>query len=171
MSWGGLTPEQELQVQENVRGRVVWDLGAGDCTISLQILAWGASRVVAVDVKPAPHGLPQDPRLTYVQTLFRDWGPEESAEVVFLSWPDNRELPGLVELCDRAPRVLYLGRNTDFTTCGFPRLFEHFRSREVEAMVRHPANDLIVYGPRRVTRAPVPEETAALSDFVLPWTP
>lgn len=148
----------------------MYDLGAGDFTLSAEMLALGAAEVTAVD-RHVPDYVPVPPGVRRVTAYFHDWvgrAPERLG-VVLLSWPANWRMEGLIELIERTDRVIYLGKNTDGTACGWRELFEALRRRPVLDHVPDPANDLLIYGPGDVDREPFPEERAALSPFAEAW--
>lgn len=162
--FGVLTQEMTHALVPHVRGRVVWDLGAGFLLHANDLVTrYGATSVVAVDKEEMPE--PTSPKITRVRSRFHDLTlPKEGIEVAFLAFPQNIPLPGLVEVLRRSQRVIYFGSNTDGTACGDKNLFGHLREREVLSHVPHPRNSLIVYGEEHPgwRRALVPEEWAAL---------
>lgn len=157
MGFGKLTPSQAEVLRPFIEGRQVHDLGAGDLTLASRLLTLGADGVVAVE----PHAPKKHPPQIEVHpTYFADYA--ETPEVAFVSWPVNYDGIGLVKVLRRAPVVIYLGVNTDGTSCGGSDLWEHLRKREVLAHAPHPQNTLIVYGPKRVRRPLYGEEWAAI---------
>jgi hypothetical protein len=70
----------------------------------------------------------------------------------------------------QAETLVYLGKNTDGSACGFPGLFEVLARREILAYVPDRPNTLIIYGkfirqPNEPHREPMPEEHAALTSY------
>jgi hypothetical protein len=174
MPYGSLTREMERVVANFVWNRAVWDLGAGDLTHTRALLGMGASQVVAIDRTPMNLGVfSREPPELVVRTEYFEATArrQERPDVAFLAWPVNWKSPGLLEIIETSPVVIYLGCNTGGSSCGTPDLFRALARRTVLAEVRHPQNDLIVYGGEGSPRDLRPEERAALSDDVVPWTP
>lgn len=164
MSIGHLNRHQKQVVERNVEGQVVVDLGAGDGNLSLELVELGARRVIAVDKNPMPRYLSEAGAetvcLPFKRLVFLP------ADVAFLSWPDNHEQKGLLEILERIPVVVYLGKNTDGAACAWPLFFARMLEREVLDYVPAPENTLIVWGPRRVVqRQPLGEELAGLKAY------
>lgn len=159
MGFGKLLPSMAERLEKHIRGQTVWDLGAGDMTLSRKLLQLGAAGVVAVDKERSLHPVPKGVR--FLQDYFNAVQAPAQISVAFVSWPQNTHLPGLLELLQKSAVVVYLGKNTDGTSCGNRRMFEHFRSREVLEFVADPKNTLIVYGEATACeRPPLQEETA-----------
>jgi len=159
-SYGQLNDLQREAVRPYLQGKVVYDLGAGDLLLSVELLALGALRVEALDKAPMPK--PTDSRINTTRAYFEDYfGRPISTS--FLSWPANRDDFGLFRLVEQSDTVIYLGKNTDMTACGSPALFKRFLKREVLEYLPAFKNTLIVYGPRRVSgRKPLGEEFAGI---------
>lgn len=172
MPYGTLTTVMEHTLRSHVQGQVVWDLGAGDLAWSQRLVQLGAKKVVAVDKEPM-QGRPG--KVEIRKGYFHDIEPSapDIIPVAFLSWPANYPQRGLLELLDRALKVIYLGKNTDGSACGWPVLFANFYFRNLLAHVPHKGNSLLVYdtyrlpneGPRRL----VAEEYAPLQPEMLSW--
>lgn len=160
--FGVVTKEMDYALVPHVRGRVVWDLGAGFLTHAKRLLELGASEVVAVDKEEMPD--PSSPRITRVRSHFTDLVvPDGGIDVAFLAFPQNTTLHGLISILERSQVVVYFGSNTDGTACGDVTLFEHLRGRGVLSHVPGRRGSLVVYGgPCLGMRALVPEEWAAL---------
>lgn len=154
MSYGTLSSRQAQVVSKLVSRRVVHDLGAGCLGLTKQLLELGARRVVAVDRRiDFSGGVPSG--VTFKPLSFVDLAKsKEHVGVAFVSWPPQYGTEGLARVLGPVPTVIYLGVNTKETVCGSKQLFEHFRKREVLHYIEDPANDLIVYGPRRTRREP-----------------
>lgn len=144
-------------IQRHVEGKVVHDLGAGNLTLSVTLLKLGAVRVIAVDKEP-PRTRSMPNGLTYVQSLFRNY--KEVSDVAVASWPINNP-SGLHRLVEHSRVVIYLGKNTDATVCGYEEFWDHLIRREVLEYLPSRAQSLVIYGPRRVERVKLPEELAA----------
>lgn len=166
MAWGSFNKYQLQLVRERVLGAEVYDLGAGDCRLARYLKRLGAARVVAVDKEPLPRRVAG---VELEQGYFHEWVTRAPARlpVVFLSWPANHPMGGLVELVERADAVLYLGKNSNGTACGWPGLFRSLLQRPVLNYSPDRENDLIVFGSGSVTRGPTPHEQAALEA----WSP
>lgn len=158
MPFGRLNQAQRKALEAVIKGRLVTDLGAGDCGLSYALLKLGALEVVAVDKEPIESRKPL--RVTYIRSYFVDY--HKDIGVAFVAWPPNWMCPGLINLLARAPYVVYLGKNTDGDACGFPKMFEYLLTREVISYVPDKPNTLIVYGPKASVRAPMGEECAGL---------
>lgn len=158
MSFGRLSHAQLMAIRAVIAQREVVDLGAGSGALAQQLVDTGASRVVAIDK------VEWGPVASGVERLwmrFEDYvGP---ASLVFLSWPDNHPNRGLLDIVTRAQTVIYVGKNTDGTACGWPGLFTEFQTREIVAHVPEQRNTLTVYGPARVRRGPTGEEFAGIN--------
>lgn len=164
-----LTPGMVAALAPHIRGQIVWDLGAGDGQLSLALKQMGADTVYSVEPHP-PHPAQDDlpPGVVLVKEYIRDLPLPEEAPVVFISWPLNRAVRGLVEWVRHARMVVYLGSNFDGVACGDRDLFLTMLRRDVVMYVPDRHNNLIVLGQRRDTsRAPLPEEEAAFSGKIL----
>lgn len=164
MPYGHLLPEQRAALRPYVEGRCVHDLGAGDLGLSHALLELGASKVVAIDKE---YRVSNDPRIEAIECYFHEVA--EDVDVGFASWPMNFEDYGLLKLVQRTPMFIYLGKNTDGTSCGGHDLFEHLSGREVLSHVPAKTNTLIVYGPKRVERPRLKEEHASLTALERLW--
>lgn len=163
MSYGSLSDAQARVVRRHVKGRCVHDLGAGNLLLSHQLLQLGARRVVAVDMHiDFGADLPL-PGVDFVCSSFRRF--EDPVSVALVSWPAQYGTQGLTQILSGANKVLYLGLNDGETVCGDKLFFEAMRKREVLHLVECPNNDLIVYGPRRVRRAPNAHEERAKARY------
>ncbi len=162
-----LSQKQREVLAKHVKGRVVHDLGAGDCMLSLELLELGAREVVSVDKERMP---PADRTgLRRVQATFQEYVQEvdlESLDVVFVSWPVNYHVPGLTTLMAEAKTSIYVGKNTDMEMCGWPALFKGLMQHEVLDAVPEWRNTLIVYGGLTSEARPlVGDEVAILSSY------
>lgn len=169
-----LSPAQRAVVARHVSGRRVHDLGAGDCSLSVELIGLGAMEVVAIDKEAMPRV--DIPELRQVRSKFLDVAAalvEKPAEVAFVSWPVNNNVPGLVTILSEAEKVIYVGKNTDGSACGWPGLFKiALVTREILDHVPERRNTLIVYGGFSEGDRPlVSEEIAALSMFDGPPRP
>lgn len=175
-TYGKLTPPMEALLAGVVRGKHVWDLGAGNGELTRRIVGWGASHVTAVekdrDLTPKAHM----GSLTWLPLYFEQARlqvpPEPGGiDVAFVSWPQNTPLYGLVELLGMARTVVYVGSNTDGNACGWPELFMYFKTRKVLHQVPDRRNSMTVYGavfPQGAPkRAETHEELAVLSRLML----
>jgi len=146
-----------------IKGKKVHDLGCGDQLISGDLVKWGASEVIAVDSHP--YGNPGR-KITTVKSAFEDYlltAPD--IDVAFICWPQNYRQPSLVGLAERARTIIYHGKCTDGTYCGWPGLFRYFLGRELLAYVPDEYNTLIVYGEALASpRAGENEELGGLDE-------
>lgn len=169
-----------------MKGRHVWDLGAGAMGWSHELVRFGASTVTAVDTlykhrqenylnnmrdwkKCAPDGVTVDER-SFSELVTT--GPAHLS-VAFISWPDNAygKTMGLEVLVERADTIVYLGNNFDGTSCGSKIFWQYLMPRKVLCTLPSRTNTLTVYGKRVVNRyfdnARLPEEHAAMSSVIM----
>lgn len=158
--YGRLNTTQSILLRPFVEGKVVHDFGASDLRLARRLLSLGARKVVAIekDADRFPKRVPEGVEVFH--GLFRHYS--ENVETAFVSWPVNWNTD-LHSILAKAPIVIYLGTNTGGAVCGYPAFWRMLMKREILAADPHPDNCLIVYGPEIVTRAPYPEERAALS--------
>lgn len=184
MSFGSLNRKQAAVLHKLVRGRPVYDLGAGDLDMAVTLATTlGAKSVYVIDkYDPIPsfhhaypgRALPGNVRAERRDVL--DLARESwmgGAKIAMLSWPPPGEIPGLVDVLRAFPYVAYLGQNvwgvdrygqSASSWCGPEAMWRYLVTRNVAAYVPDPVNTLIVYGPRTVDRAPFGEELAALTN-------
>ncbi len=167
MGWGVLTPGQEKALKPFIRGKGIVDLGAGDLSLSKELIRLGAKTVAAYDKDGIPAGYSQDlPKgLTFKKAHFHEISMRPFP-VLFVSWPVNQPNPSLTvhaSFCEEM--LIYLGKNDRGTSCGHPNLFKVMVQRELLAYVPGKKNDLIVTGkflPQGQTREATPEEHRGL---------
>lgn len=140
-----LTEEQIVHLRKVVSGKTVADLGCGDGSLSEELAKAGATVVHAVDKDPA---LIRHPRVVFHGSYFSQWKMPEDVQIAIVSWPQNNGLPGLAELLNRIGEVLYLGKNTDGTSCGSPSLFSDLIRRNVTTYLPDRRNVMIRYESR-----------------------
>lgn len=159
MSYGELSSEQSAIVSGLVRCSDVHDLGAGDLTLSRKLLRLGARKVIAVDKEPAPPRVPKG--VEYIQSHFDIFQPA-SIDIAFVSWPVNwaTDIEPLVSMANIA---IYLGKNTDGTVSGTPKLALAMLKRKLLVYRPDAKNTLIVTRKDRgVFRKPTGEELGML---------
>ncbi len=150
------------------KGRVVHDLGAGALGLARILIDHGACKVIAIDKEPISLAK-DDPCIEIEWMLFSDY--KEPIDTAVVSWPINHYDQGLLTLVERSRRVIYIGKNTDGSMCGWPGLFWSFLSRKLLAYIPDRKNALIVYGDRLKDRSfaglrrPVGEELAGLTTY------
>jgi hypothetical protein len=164
--------QQRDAVEEFVRDKKVIDLGCGDAGWTEMMVIMGPKLIIAVD-KQLPRDTGPPRQIKWVEKTFQDYENEggEVPEVAFVSWPVNRPLPALLRMVQKAKVVIYLGKNTDGTSCGWPELFAHFSGRELLRHVPKRANTLTVYGgpvdePRMLTGEEVAARFFAVDKFL-----
>jgi len=158
--YGRFNETQRSTVTPHVRGQHIHDLGAGDGSLAIELLGMGAEKVTAIDRHKiaAKHC-----NLVTWEAYFHDLPPSVKPSVVFLSWPPNHTDYALLQLCQGASVLIYLGKCTDGTACGFPELFDDMIHRELLAYVPDRLNTLIIVGDRQPhRRKPQGEERAGL---------
>lgn len=162
---GQLSKTQSAGLRGHVQGKKVYDLGSGTGELSFELVDLGAASVVAVDKEN--YNVKSTAQITVVRQYFRDFhvGLIEDPEVVFLSWPANRFDEGLLSIVRRAAVVIYLGKNTDGTMCGWPGLFNHFVQRQLLLYLPDRTNTLIVLGSVVGERLPRGEERAGIDIY------
>lgn len=162
--FGRLNQAQKDTIRPFVQGQRIHDLGAGDLGLASELLQLGAKHIMAIDKEEAPSRA-HDPAITYTRGLYSAF-PDLRPEIAFLSWPINHVLPDLNRIVSNAKTVVYLGKNTDGTSCGDRSLFQEFVWRELLAYVPDRQNTLIVLGKRLENlREPMGEERAGLAHW------
>mgnify|MGYP002738123473 CR=1 FL=1 len=165
MPYGNLNLAMREAVRPFVLGKTVHDLGAGDCDHARTLVGLGAGSVVAIDKADAPR---LAKGVTYIRSLIADVPLPETVPVVFLGWPQNYVIPGLLEWLHRAETIIYLGSNLNGTACAFPDVFRHFLTRELAVYIEDRQNNLLVLRETLATpRSPVLEERGCFSDEIL----
>lgn len=178
-TYGKMNEPQMRVVQEAVKGKTVFDLGAGDYTNSLILRGLGATRVVAIDKeffgptnKPMK-GVTQfqmtfEAFLHVQRTKLQKVDFPKGDDVAFLSWPSNHEMKGLLDLLSWFNCIIYLGKNTDGTACAWPEFFRTMQKRPVLSYVPHRRNTLIHYGAtfQKLERGMKGEELAGMDDII-----
>ena len=166
--FGCMTATMRAVMAPHLKDKIVIDLGAGSGRHARYMARHGgASHVHAVD-KGTLGSAADHARITkYEHTpyirLVTGAQPAPEYDVAFVAWPVNYYTEGLVELCERAKTVIYLGCNYNGTACGNTKLFEHFISRELLAEVPHERNTLLILGdPLSERRVPTFEEFGGL---------
>ena len=162
MSYGHLSEKQAAIVRRHVTGKEVHDLGAGFLELAHELLKLGATKIIAIEKEFLP--VCEDARIERLKMYFADYdalGSGGPIDIAFISWPANRHDQGLLDLVSRAETVIYLGKNSDGSSCGHPRLFYALLHRELLDYLPERKNTLIVYGKKRnEPRPPRGEERA-----------
>jgi len=146
-------------IRPYVAGRTVHDLGAGKLIEARMLVRLGAARVIAIDRNPMPH--PEMGCIDRIRSHFKDWQHDGVIDVAFLSWPLNYDT-GVLRLLRSSTVVIYHGKCTDGTMCGYPEMWHHLLNREVYVHVHSREGVLIVYGPGAIVRDPLPEEKCGM---------
>jgi hypothetical protein len=165
MAYGLLTPEMEEAIRPYVRGKRVWDLGAGDLVYTRVLCLLGAKAVTAVDkcIMPGCSGVASFFG-TFESLAVQLVRSNHRIEVAFVSWPCNHLMYGMDTLVKRSDVVIYLGLNSEKqgTAAGGPGFWGEVTRRSLLAHVDHPRNSLLVYGLGEDSeRAMHPEEKEA----------
>lgn len=165
MPYGNLNLKMREALVPFIKGRTVYDLGAGDCDHGRTLRDLGAARVVCLDKEAIPV-VPSN--VEFRQGYFAHLEVPSDLDVVFLGWPINYPCEGLREWIGAAKAIIYLGHNFDGTACGTPELFAALQARQLLCYIEDPRNALIVVGDFLAEpRPPTSEEVAALSSTVL----
>lgn len=153
MSWGKLYQKQFDALLPHIEDREVWDLGAGDLTLTRSILLLKPKRMVAIDKERMPN-------VSGIETMRSSFDNvlEDSLDVAFVSWPSNRYDSGLLRLIKAAKTIIYLGTNTGGSACGFKEFFEETSQRELLVDIPGRDSSLVIVGSRRMVRNPTVEE-------------
>lgn len=167
MPYGNLTIQMRDALAPVVKGRTVYDLGAGDCDHGRTLHNLGGSRVVCLD-KEEPPVIPKG--VEFLHGYIHQTPIPADLDVLFLGWPQNYHIPGLVFWMAAAKTVIYLGHNFGGTACGFTAMFEHLLTRRLTLHIPNERNTLLVVEePLASPRSPTPEEEAFFADVVVPW--
>lgn len=164
MSWSFLSTDMQQTLLPFVKGKRIWDLGAGsDLKVAIMLRCLGAT-VIAFD-KEVMHRRDEASDIQTHQCRFQDIEGLHLPlpDVTVVSWPvNNYNCDALIPLLTQIPVVVYLGKNYDGTACGTLGLFDLLRKRELLAHVPHRANSLLVVGAHLEgrKRALTPEEVA-----------
>ena len=145
MPYGQLNKFQSKVLAEIVAGKVVHDLGSGDLALAIQLVKLGATKVIAID-KEYQYGYYQfpdvQPEIEVRGQAFQEM--DEDIDVAFVSWPANYD-NGLLGVLKRSKQIIFLGKNTDGTSCGTKDLFLYLATRKVEHQYPSKQNTLIHY--------------------------
>jgi len=164
-SYGRITPPMFELMRKMVKGKRVFDFGAHDLTLSKELLVLGAEHVVAIDKEVGKRDTSRittfDGSFELYLTVMPVIQPED---VAFVSWPSNHPLPGLLDCLKPFSTVIYLGKNTDGSSCAWPGFFLEMLHRSLIECIPHHRNTLLVWGKNRkaIKRKPVPEELAGI---------
>lgn len=167
-SWN-LTKEQEETLQKVIKGKAVWDLGAGNCSLARKMIELGATYVHAVDCKPYK-GKPLGKKIRFINAYFSELSPTMyKDQVVMGSWVHNTKCHGIMSFLRQAETIVLLGNNFDGTITGMPSIYEETLMRELLHYTPDPKNCLLVVGKHRqvgkflgVKRDPTPFEAAGM---------
>jgi hypothetical protein len=160
-TYGMLESWQEDRLRPFVHGRRLVDYGCGNLVFTLQVLALGARHVLAYDKERVSVPAEVRHRLSFTQGCFLDRPP--TMRTAIASWPYNTDT-GLDLRLTTAPRIIYVGRNTGGTVCGYVDFWLELFRREVLCYAPDEHNVLIVYGDYLTRRRKLmPEEYAAIA--------
>jgi len=160
MPFGFVSAEIWQTIATFVRGKHVWDLGAGDMNRARMLHGMGAT-VTAVD-KERMEDVHDIERWKGTFEFLLPYLGDARMEVACVFWPVNRPC-GLGDLVAKADRVIYLGQNASDTgtAAGGPGFWSEVSRRRVLAAVEHEKNTLIVYGRRADDKRSLLKEEAA----------
>ena len=181
-----LNDAQKLALAPIVKGKTVYDLGAGALGMADAMVRLGAGHVVAVDkdykdkftnhLNNCSKWKSGSPRISLQAETFEEFEQSNKKPIrtALLSWPWASTFLGfsgdaaLIRLLQNATHVIYIGKNFDGTHCGSNTLFNDFIQRHVVAHVPNRWNSLIIYGKRTSEpRELLPEERAVYSNEIL----
>ena len=164
MSYYELNEAQTQYLRDIIVGKAVVDLGSGNGSLCVLAMDTGATSAQALDKDRVWVG-DRDPRVKYHEAYFHQWEYPSPVDLALLSWPRNMNLTGLLRLLHGVKQVLYIGKNTDGVSCGFPDMFKYLSTREVLRYLPDRKNVMIHYGPGdRPDPGLYHEEWAGLSD-------
>ena len=168
MPYGNLTLQMRDALAPLIKGRLVYDLGAGDCDHGRTLYNLGAGQVVCVDKEDTPL-VPKN--VVFVHGYIDRIPIPADLDVLFLGWPQNYHIPGLVHWMEAAKTIIYLGHNFGGTACGFPAMFEHLLTRRLTLYIPNERNTLLVVEEplAQSPRSKTPEEAAFFADVIVPW--
>jgi len=165
VTYVNLTNDQADYLRGIVAGKVVADLGCGDGSLAVTMANMGAAAVHAVDKAPV---CIRHRGVVVHQSYFDRWTMPEGVHVAVVSWPHNSGLPGIPKLLRGVPDVIYIGKNTDGTSCGSGAMFALLIRRTTLRYIPDPRNVMIHYGNEpRPDRALHHEEIAAITQASL----
>jgi len=158
---GQLNEAQREALKPFVADKVVHDFGAGNCLLAHVLLELGAKRVICIDRHTMPP--PETERVETWEGHYEDFREHaKSVDVALMSWPVNWTCC-LEPFVWGARVVIYLGKCTDGSMCGYDGLWRALTAQEVLAHVPDRMNTLIVYGPdSRPDSRLYPEEHAGV---------
>tara|TARA_Y100000310_G_C20691665_1_gene822670 strand:+ start:593 stop:1123 length:531 start_codon:yes stop_codon:yes gene_type:complete len=165
--YGILTDEMIDAIRSLVQGKTVVDLGAGICAKARFLKGLGARIVIAVDRidMPPTEGVE---RMVGRFEEVAEALPDE-IDVGFMAWPQNYEVPGLVEILGRCKVVIYVGNNFDGHRCGFAELFEFMLTRTLLHNIGLVENSLVIVGDKLDgKREPTLDEKAGMTLTLTP---
>lgn len=155
-----LSKRQQDVLNYYTSGNDVWDLGAGYGSLACSIFE-KAKSVTCVDKLARPDGLPA--KIKWQQQYFVDAQVLPSNSVAVVSWPVNRELPGLIPMLRDARVIIYIGYNFGGVSCGWPGFFDFLLHRHLVGESYSAQQAMLVYmGHLLHKRAPVEEERAGI---------
>ena len=152
-----------------IKGQRLVDLGSGDMGRTDVLRLLDPAVILAVDKEPRGPAPELHPTIIPLQGYFKDvlktievFAPT----VAHIAWPINNPMPGLIEILELVPTVVYVGCNTDGSSCGDIPLFKYMLTRALTLYLPEQQNSLIVLGGKLKTpRSPTPEEDAALNQY------
>lgn len=176
--YGTLPPAFCKALAPFIKGQRVVDLGCGDMGRTDILRRLDPAVILAVDkdlqatvASPELHPLiiPLKGYFKDVVATVRVFAPT----VAHIAWPPNAPMPGLTDILALAPTVIYVGCNTDGSSCGDTPMIKHLLGRKLVLYLPEKQNSLIIVTtPLDRPRKPTPEEAAALdTQAIKPFTP
>lgn len=164
-SYGQITPDMESIIKLYIKDRIVYDFGAGSCSLSIEMVRMGAKMVYAIDKNI---GSLEDEKMVKISMAFdehlaiRPLVKDDS--IAFISWPANYPMKGLLESLEVFKTIIYIGKNTDGSSCAWPVFFGLMMSRKLLEHIPDKQNTMLIWGEGmgNATRPPVKEERAGM---------
>lgn len=164
MGYWSLTEEQEQALIPHIKDQVVFDMGAGDLSLSHKLIEFGAKRVFSIDTKIT--GAVQDPRIIPCTGTFMELYELtiKNPDFVFVgSWLINRRTSAVLYML-QATKIVLLANQFDGTACGHIREYRLTSKLELFEYIPDRANCLLIVGNQFKKRPITILEKAGMDD-------
>lgn len=165
MGFWALNQRQIDALKREIKGASVYDIGCGDCSLSLWCLRNGAKKATGLDSRLKEQafrvielGLSKR-KLVLKEGHLNDTEPVK-ADVGLLSWPFNLDQIDFVKHLKKCRTIIFIGNVFDGVCCGNPELFKWLSTRQLSERLAGSRNSMLVYRNRREKRLFCPEENA-----------